>query len=405
MIFSKQITEITYEDIVNFADEQITEGINLDYKRGFTADLAKTISAFANTHGGVIIIGIDDIDSKPQLPVTGVDFVEGLHERVVQICVEAMYPPVFPEIQVCPPVDNKTFVVIRIPESNETPHAINNRTNIYIRTGNITQLEDRATVDRIEWLLSKRKKSVELRNKIIDRCHSHFEDFMSELKNSGRVKRDFKLRSKITFSITPIHPYKVLMIPLDIKNNLRDWHIQNKNGYSFPRIDTVSAKPIQDGVSMFFYNERNGYVFYNEFNQFGVVFDIDDLVDSETKEENGQKTTTDLLYGSKITKKLHVFLKSCVEMYKKMGFWGLLRLHIQFEDLEGVTYMPYGLQFDFEAIQIISSPQPLSFETSMSTLTGEDTFNSFLIKVILDISWAFGHEPNNSVITNLITNN
>ena len=35
MLFTKEITEITFEDVVNFCKEQMPESINLDYKEDF----------------------------------------------------------------------------------------------------------------------------------------------------------------------------------------------------------------------------------------------------------------------------------------------------------------------------------------------------------------------------------
>ena len=60
MLFTKEITKITFEDVVNFCKEQMPESINLDYKEDFPRHLEKTISAFANTMGGLIILGVED---------------------------------------------------------------------------------------------------------------------------------------------------------------------------------------------------------------------------------------------------------------------------------------------------------------------------------------------------------
>jgi len=51
MLFTKEITKITFEDVVSFCNQQIPESINLDYKKEFPTDLEKTISAGANFSG------------------------------------------------------------------------------------------------------------------------------------------------------------------------------------------------------------------------------------------------------------------------------------------------------------------------------------------------------------------
>lgn len=163
MLFTKEIAKITFDDVVSFCKQQIPESVNLDYKKDFPANLEKTISAFANTMGGIIIIGVEDKDSKPKLPVKGIKYHDGLREKVNNIILANIYPPVFPEIQVCGPVNDMTFVIIRVPQSNMTPHYIRHRTQIYIRTDDINHPEELAPANQIEWLMNRRKKSEELR--------------------------------------------------------------------------------------------------------------------------------------------------------------------------------------------------------------------------------------------------
>jgi hypothetical protein len=62
------------------------EGARLDYKGiAFPKDLSKTIAAFANTLGGLIILGVD-ADKKTNTPiwppVAGMPMEAGLSERV-----------------------------------------------------------------------------------------------------------------------------------------------------------------------------------------------------------------------------------------------------------------------------------------------------------------------------------
>lgn len=157
-IFTKPILEISYQDVIAFCQQGIGESVNLDYKKDFpSSGLEKTISAFANSFGGVILIGVEDEDSKPKPPFEGIEYKDRLEERVWNIIVDNIYPPVFPEIRVCPPCNNKTFVTIRVPQSNETPHAIYNNTQVYVRTGNRNKPEDLATVEQIEWLRNRRR--------------------------------------------------------------------------------------------------------------------------------------------------------------------------------------------------------------------------------------------------------
>ena len=56
-IFSLPIEAIKYEDILSFCDKQMEEGVDLDYKADWPNDLEKVICSFANTQGGIALIG------------------------------------------------------------------------------------------------------------------------------------------------------------------------------------------------------------------------------------------------------------------------------------------------------------------------------------------------------------
>jgi predicted HTH transcriptional regulator len=179
-IFVKPINEIEFEDVRAFCDEQIEENRRLEYKRAFSSkdekkQIAKEISAFANTHGGIILVGVGEKDRKPKLPIDGIDNVRGLNEKVTSIAFKNIYPPIFPEIQVCKFGDNleKVVVVIIVQESDETPHTVENTTGIYVRVDSQNEPQ-RAPFEEIEWLMNRRKKAVENRERLLRRAEERF---------------------------------------------------------------------------------------------------------------------------------------------------------------------------------------------------------------------------------------
>ena len=93
-IFTKPINGNILPNVIAFCEQDIGESVNLDYKKDFpSSGLEKTISAFANTFGGVIIIGVEDKDSKPKPPFEGIEYKDRLEERVWNIIVDNIYPP------------------------------------------------------------------------------------------------------------------------------------------------------------------------------------------------------------------------------------------------------------------------------------------------------------------------
>src|SRR5580692_1174226 len=100
-MFSTPIDNLTFELVNDFCQAHPREGLILDYKRDIPRRLDKSIASFANTYGGHILIGVDATETgEPVLPITGVPLEPGLRERVVAIGLDAIYPPVYPEVRV-----------------------------------------------------------------------------------------------------------------------------------------------------------------------------------------------------------------------------------------------------------------------------------------------------------------
>jgi hypothetical protein len=158
---------VTYEDIAAFCTQQIPEGIRLDYKLDIPGDLGKVVAAFANTLGGLIILGIEG-DKTTNTPIwpsaKGMKKSPGIEERITAICRDSIYPPVRPQIsQVIdnPHLAETVLVVLRIDESPDAPHAVKGL--IYERTGSQGTPYQLCHIDRISQLLARRGRIEEKR--------------------------------------------------------------------------------------------------------------------------------------------------------------------------------------------------------------------------------------------------
>ena len=225
MIFSKPIDQLDIDDIKVFCEERIKEGFNLEYKEDFTGRLEKVICAFANTWGGVILLGVgEDEEGRPILPVGGIPFEKGLDVRVTNIVVDNIYPPVFCQknvIRFKANGDNKAIVVIAVPESDMTPHSVDHRRSIYVRTDDRNKPEQRATVEELEWLMDKRRKSIELRERLyndaIDRLTRIYERPILWSGNAPLETKTTPVPGRATFSAVPLFPHQALVSSHELK--------------------------------------------------------------------------------------------------------------------------------------------------------------------------------------------
>ena len=158
-------------EIRDFA-RKFHEGIRVEYKRSFDVSvrrsLAKMVSAFANSIGGVAIIGVQTENGIPQEPIEGFDVTdEELALVVEQICLQGINPPVLPKITpLQSDVHGKCFLIIEIDESVEAPHAIENETRVYVRTGNAANPYELAQVSTIIERFTRRQELVQNRKRL-----------------------------------------------------------------------------------------------------------------------------------------------------------------------------------------------------------------------------------------------
>jgi hypothetical protein len=150
----------------------------LDYKLKIPDDIEKTIAAFANTLGGIIILGVAEHKkhNTPIWPPTrGMSSTPGLRERIVQKAHNAIYPPV--KISVSRVMDNellpgKSIVIVRVDESRDAPHAVEYRKKIYIfeRVDNTSDPHTLADIDRIQYLLHRRQSIEDQREEMVGKA-------------------------------------------------------------------------------------------------------------------------------------------------------------------------------------------------------------------------------------------
>ncbi|SFT08954.1 AlbA family DNA-binding domain-containing protein [Halostagnicola kamekurae] len=138
--FEKPLSEIDSDDIYEL---DVPEGYYYEYKRSLIGkeDIAKSVSSFANTYGGLLFLGVEENDdtNKPEDRFTLSNGDSSKYKETVRNAVkEYVSPP--------PRFTTHTFdgfsedggegyvILVDVPESQITPH-INNNGCVYRRTG------------------------------------------------------------------------------------------------------------------------------------------------------------------------------------------------------------------------------------------------------------------------------
>ncbi len=94
------------------------EGLTVEFKRKISSPekIARAMIAFANTHGGVLIFGIDDDGG-----VVGVDSEKEEIDLIFQAATQHCYPPIEPKIEIFE-LNGKDVIVVTIEQSENKPH-------------------------------------------------------------------------------------------------------------------------------------------------------------------------------------------------------------------------------------------------------------------------------------------
>lgn len=136
MIFRKPLRDVEEQDIQRLINDQIEENSYLDYKSDIDfsdkgkKELAKDISAFANSSGGVIIYGIEEEKNKDGIPLP-VEPIKGIEssierERIENIILNNISPRAQLEIKriQLSGDPSKSVFVIMVPQSLQAPHMV-----------------------------------------------------------------------------------------------------------------------------------------------------------------------------------------------------------------------------------------------------------------------------------------
>src|ERR1700747_2720904 len=137
----KGLRDISLDDLKRML-RTVRESESLEFKRVVPAKSDKeaiqflsTVTAFANSAGGDLVVGVDSEDGIatliPGVPLVGYDGYKLHLERLLASNIEPRMPPVAFHSVECG--DNKHVIIIRIPQTWQAPHRVNKDNKFYGR--------------------------------------------------------------------------------------------------------------------------------------------------------------------------------------------------------------------------------------------------------------------------------
>jgi len=184
MLIQKPRDQLTAANIREIC-HRFDEGLRVEYKRELNKDVKESlpavVSSFANSYGGLLIIGVNAKNGKAVEPIEGFDKParEELPLTVENLCHGNIYPLLMPlTTEVKSDIPGKVFLVVEVESSPGAPHAIENSRKVYVRVGSGRKLYDLADLDLIERLIRRRDSVLALRKEFEASAEDLVEKFL-----------------------------------------------------------------------------------------------------------------------------------------------------------------------------------------------------------------------------------
>lgn len=361
MLFTKPADEITFADVENFCRE-FGEGVRVEYKRE-VKHIPKVVSAFANTHGGVFIIGAEtDEANKVKFPIPGIPLETGIEERIQQSALTGIYPAVMPEVIRVDMQDSagNVVVIIRVDESVQAPHAIENSTRAYIRVGSITQPYQLADIDCLQYMFKHREDSQAVTRQILKRIEDRVETLCDTTVPN------------LTVVARPAFPYR----PVIARENL--WEFKGDLDTSFP------PRRVAGGVyGVVSYANRYRYL---ELNEYGVIYLMAKL-ESVTSESPSERQ----LDFTRILTEISCLIGQAKRFYARCEYMGNIEFRAQLRQVFGTELVwREALGYQLEPLKCADS----EVATSTQCLSRDFVKRERLIDIVEELAEGFLWEFN-----------
>lgn len=387
-LITAPIASLAWQDILDFCALALPEGATVDYKRDIPSELERTVAAMANTSGGLILIGVDEdrTSTKPVLPLVGLPTARGVPEKITNLCISNITPPLVPEIALIQDSTGTTSVVVlRVPQSHQAPHAIARNTKAYLRRGSINSPETLATLDELEWLKGGRQKSSQFREELYQRAQARFVQFLRGYDGSNtkpaRVERD----GMLSLAFCPTYPKDMLVEPPALSTALREIRVRDyyRTDHEFP-LGSLNGVVVQDGLIVHASVGAGDWVHHTELNAFGLFFFKESLLHTVQINDHDYR----VIRASEIFCRLDEMFDSAVKFFEKLQFNGSLLFRMQLENLVGYPFLKSSS--DEPGLDLSYTPDPsIDFDATINSSRLNEEKASVILAAARRVAWAF----------------
>lgn len=385
-MFIEPVDQITFANIQTFVQEGYRTGLVLDYRAAWPRDLAKIMAAMANTQGGMILVGVEeDPDSEGPPAVSGIeldDGAEGLRQRAITIAHKEIYPPIIPEVTVCP-LDtdpNRGIFVIRIAPSDYVPHAINNQRHVYVRVNSVERPNRLATLRDLEFLWARRQHAEEWRETLLQAAGERADWFLSGASKPNPTPR---LQAWVMPYFCASKQVLSLQQTAELVRTHRPRSDILRGRWSFPNY-AHRTRSVPTGYCA--YDSDDQYPQYVELSASGLVFTELRLHDEH------EQTGWQRVHFPFVLSQIDGLVKFAAHAYQHEEVGALLQVHAELQNVQGALLfaVPNALVTEPERNRGPNATLEVLHETVVSVEL-EEGRTTFIQETARRMLWGFGY--------------
>ncbi|HVQ43395.1 MAG TPA: ATP-binding protein [Candidatus Saccharimonadia bacterium] len=407
-ILTKAFQEITFDDVVECCRAETLESAVLDYKKSMPGDLSKHFATFSNTHGGLIIIGVeeDSVTGKPKT-YEGIVFDGKLIDQVHQFASNVSPFPRY-EVRATDEKAGKIFLLVKIFEGDQPPYMSNSDSTIRLRTGNISTPLRNADSRELEKLHEKKARAQVLRQDALASSDLIYRAALDRAIGEWKEKRQLdpssvskhepaEIESPFRVTIMPISPSEAIVNYRFIKDKLDEYRVRTRFYRDFPELN-VETMP--GGIMFAAWSWIDSDFRYGEVTEKGVIDSVVDVLSADPTKGIRQIAMGHMV--SNLVRQLEVAKK----FYNLIGFNGLLTCRISLDKAKGVAV--YGPLPDGWQRSSFGSGSELtklgSYEWEVANLdtvklNDIESLSTEVLETVERFYWDFGmHTPNKDML-------
>lgn len=382
-IFAKPITNISTGDLDELLVDRPVENIRLEFKREMPDkdEVLKKLSSFANTFGGLLIIGADANGKDGRLVgLPGVEAQRSYRQTIVQWCTAGASPPLTVEVSDPIPIsegNGRVCYVINTPESDLGPHFLNGRRGVYTRTDEFSNRVEvgLATEHELRQLLNRRQLVRDRRTRLFQRARERYKTFAAMPSTPVMTDREF-LDSRVELGLCPRFPASQLCEHHGLLTTLREQSEMWRHS-AFPSNRNTAMTQHESAIIL----QPCGHGSYLEATIWGTLFYTTPIA-----ERNSRYTG---IHTPGFIGHVLVFLRHAMNLLTKMGYSGPVHTELALHDIRDIPWIVFRNDFPTKASTCpLDNTVTLTLETTTTDLQHEP--NAFACELLRLVFFAMG---------------